>query len=30
MIDEPDRLVRIVEETASRSREGVAAADPAA
>jgi pimeloyl-ACP methyl ester carboxylesterase len=29
MIDEPDRLVRIIEETASRSRAGVAAADPA-
>jgi pimeloyl-ACP methyl ester carboxylesterase len=30
MIDEPDRLVRIIGETASRSREGVAAGDPAA
>ena len=30
MVDEPDRLVRIIEETASRAREGVAAGDPAA
>jgi pimeloyl-ACP methyl ester carboxylesterase len=30
MIDEPERLVRIVEETASRARQGVAAGDPAA
>jgi pimeloyl-ACP methyl ester carboxylesterase len=30
MIDEPERLVRIVEEVASRAREGVAAGDPAA
>jgi pimeloyl-ACP methyl ester carboxylesterase len=30
MVDEPERLVRIVEETASRAREGVAAGDPAA
>jgi pimeloyl-ACP methyl ester carboxylesterase len=25
MVDEPDRLVRIIEETASRAREGVTA-----
>jgi pimeloyl-ACP methyl ester carboxylesterase len=30
MIDEPERLVQIIEQTASRAREGVAAADPAA
>lgn len=30
MIDEPERLVRIIEEVASRAREGVAAGDPAA
>jgi pimeloyl-ACP methyl ester carboxylesterase len=30
MVDEPERLVRIIEETASRAREPVAAGDPAA
>jgi pimeloyl-ACP methyl ester carboxylesterase len=30
MIDEPDRLVQIISETASRAREAVAAGDPAA
>jgi pimeloyl-ACP methyl ester carboxylesterase len=30
MVDEPERLVRIIEETASRAREGIAAGDPVA
>jgi len=30
MIDEPERLVQIIEQTASRARESVAAGDPAA
>ena len=30
MVDEPERLVRIIDETASRARESVAAGDPAA
>jgi pimeloyl-ACP methyl ester carboxylesterase len=30
MVDEPERLVRIIEDTASRAREGVAAGDPVA
>lgn len=30
MVDEPDRLVQIIEQTASRARERVATADPAA
>jgi pimeloyl-ACP methyl ester carboxylesterase len=30
MVDEPERLVSIIEETASRARERVATGDPAA
>jgi hypothetical protein len=30
MIDEPERVVSVIEKTASRAREPVAAADPAA